>query len=201
MRNGALSAGLLGGVIGALLGGGAVSAMRPPAMAGSVADSAALSAALADAMRPVVAELRTARPSTDTHTPGRQRVARGPAATEPEEGAREPLAGGTRPMPTVSVPEPVEPLRPERSTWLPEPRFERLRDLHGFEDDVRVRQRWLFLTEKEALATFGTPGLVWGDGSSEKWEYEMPYVDEDGDPDTRTHTLIFHRGRLVQFFD
>ena len=67
-------------------------------------------------------------------------------------------------------------------------------------DDASVRQRWLFTGQKEALAWFGTPTLVYTPGGSEEiWEYELPNgVDEDGDEVTTEFSLMFVHGRLAQ---
>ena len=199
MGNGSLAAGLIGGVLGAVLGASAMLAWAPPgapATNDASPDPTALQAAVERALAPLVAELREARGADE-----RARRATGPTAPAGVAPVERPavrpevIARGVEDDATSR-----RDLRPAGIRWTPEPRLERLRDLHGFMGDASVRQRWLFTGQQEALSWFGTPTLVYTPGGSEEmWEYELPNgVDEDGDEATVEYRLMFVHGRLAQ---
>lgn len=201
-NGGSLTVGLIGGVLGAVIGAGAVLALRPPPAVSPApaSDTDALRAALADALRPLVDELRTERGSSVADRGRRKRVATEPAADASERAPIEPVRGGTR---TLPAPSPSEtPLRADDSVWTPPPNFQRLKDLTGFEDDIRIRQRWLFVSERQALAAFGTPTNVYLSDNGETWYYDGPNIEtEDEILSNEDFRLVFSRGRLVQVHD
>ncbi len=55
------------------------------------------------------------------------------------------------------------------------------------------------MTERDALAWFGSPGTIYaGEGGEEYWNYEVVVgTDDDGDEVTQDFSLKFQRGRLV----
>ncbi len=192
-------AAVVGGIAGAIIGSLVTMALstEPPDLRGPTAGEleAAFRRALADEVGPLREEL------------ARSRQDDGRAARKSEEptatGAVEPTASGRR---RIALPARTPTLPALRSTdggLTPEASLLDLRLLRGFEEEenAHVHRRWMFTSEHDALATFGTPSFVWArEGGGETWHYELETgnVDEDGDPISEEYELSFLRGRLIR---
>ena len=110
-------------------------------------------------------------------------VPRGSQLREPEAAARD---------------RPASPTREEDPALAPPPAAERIGELRGWNEDSRVRQQWMFVSDRQALTFFGTPNRVSVDRGLEFWWYDVTERDEEGEEVTRAVGLGFHRGRLIQ---
>jgi hypothetical protein len=200
-------AGVTGGLIGAALGAAGVLAFsqnHESDQAPARLDEVALRAAVADALAPLHRDFRQRRSANE----GRVRSATPDNGSSTERPSRDdtPVSDAEIIDRVIRISDALRPraapLRSAGSDWTPEPSLARLRELRGFVDDQRVRQRWMFTGEKDALAAFGTPWRVHSTGGTEVWwEYHIPLgTDEDGFEDSAVWRLMFVNGGLAQVY-
>ena len=202
MSSSSLRAGVLGGLIGAVVGGVVMLALQPAPVAAPQPTGPELRSAFAEALAPLLDELRSRRSPARAPTRPRVGATDEQPRADPEPSPTPPVLGGTRTMPPAAASEADAPIRPDSSVWTPPPNFERVHSVRALEEDIRVRQRWLFISERQALAEFGTPTSTWLSDNGECWVYEEPDVEtEDEIIHGESTTLVFSRGRLVQVYD
>jgi hypothetical protein len=150
------------------------------------ADSEGLKAALGDVERTLadIRQLLASRPAAPATASPPPELRAGPSAESPV-----PVAS-----PRVEVPPgPQRPAPPRGAAGplLPPLDLSRVEEIHDWDAKEEVRRRWLLVSETDALAIFGTPGLVAEWGAGERWEYS----NEDWNL-----SLCFLRGRLVNAY-
>ena len=116
-------------------------------------------------------------------------------AAAPARAAPEPVAPATRAdaPPPDAAPAVVRraPRSGESAARLPPADLTRAAEIHEWDQKEDVRRRWFLVSEAEVLAVFGTPTLVSGWESGERWEYWN---------EAWTLSLCFLRGRLVNVY-
>ncbi len=121
-----------------------------------------------------------------------ERPALATAPAKPAEPAPAPPRADARPPADVAPPvvRPA-PRSGESAEKLPPADFTRVEEIHDWGHKEDVRRRWFLVSEAEALAVFGTPNLVNGWESGERWEYWN---------EAWNLSLCFLRGRLVNVY-
>ncbi len=128
----------------------------------------------------ILAETRHAR-TVGSDAPGLKTIAEpAPAQPQPAQPVREDLRGNLNP---------ADP----GGRLLPPAEKKRLAPIDDWDEDEETRRRWMFLSQKRALAWFGTPDEVSIlESGAETWLYWAV----DGRKEQRQ--LTFSRGRLTR---
>ncbi len=95
---------------------------------------------------------------------------------------------GTSPTPfSFSIDEQMAAIGTDRA-----PSFERLSLLRGWQEQASVRERWMFLAERDAFEWFGAPSEIIAVEGVEYWKYYRDLGES-----FEEYVLGFHRGRLI----